>query len=264
MKLKIITYATHKEGYYNILIKQFKKQNVEYKVIGMNKKWKGFFQRYIEIYDYLKTQDDNLIILVMDAFDSLLLDTDTNILNKYKNMKKKIIYGIEDLQNNLKYVLQKIVFNGSEYTLNGGSYIGKNKYLKKMMKTLIETYGCDYSLDDQIIINKFVSDNKLFYNKYMGLDVNCEIFANMSNTNSFYYLLNISQSNYVIDYVKNKIVNTINNISPSIISGCSNFNLNNYVIFLGYDTSLIIKRKKYKYFILKSIYEYIRTHIHIK
>ena len=49
MKLKIITYATHSEGYYNILINQLKKLKIDFKILGMGNTWKGFFQKSILI-----------------------------------------------------------------------------------------------------------------------------------------------------------------------------------------------------------------------
>ena len=132
-----------------------------------------------------------------------------------------------------------------------------------MIKKIIDSYGIDNKLDDQMVINHFFDNNKLFFKKYVNIDTNKLIFANMSNIRSIDYLLNKSKSNYVIDYKKNKIINKNNNISPSIISGCGNFDMSLYVIFLGYSKKLIIKRN-YNIFMINNIIRYFTTYFKIK
>ncbi len=262
MKLKIITYATHSEGYYEILIKHMIKLKLDYKVIGFGTKWIGFYQRIIDVYNYLKIQDKNKIILFTDGFDSIVLESEKTILNKYKKFGKKIVFGIPDIQNNLKKTFQNLVFrNGKRDTIiNAGCYIGKNKYLIKMFKMIINKYGKNSILDDQIVLNNFFNDNEDFFNKYIGLDIDKLIFANMSNNNSLNYFFGIDESNYKVNTQKNKIINIDNNISPSIISGCGNFDMSIYVDFLGYGRNLIIPRN-YNSFMLNNIKNYITTHI---
>jgi hypothetical protein len=262
MKLKIITYATHVEGYYNILIKQLKKNQIDYKIIGYGKKWEGFFQKFLDVYKYLETQDNDTIILFVDGFDSIILENKKKIITKYKKLKKKIIFGIEDLQNNLKKILQNMIFSNNSIIINSGSYIGQNKYLKKLFKMIFKKYGENFILDDQIIINNFINTNDKFISKYVGFDIDKLIFANMSNKYSFNYLIGLNESNYIIDEKINKIINMDNNISPSIISGCGNFDMIKYVEFLGQDKNLIIKRS-YKTFMLKNFLNYLKTYYYI-
>jgi len=138
MKLKIISYATHSEGYYHILLLQLKKLNIDYEIIGYGKKWSGFFQKFTDTYEYLKTQDNNTIILFIDGFDSIVLENKKEILKKYLSFKKKIIFGVEDLQNYVKTISQKIIFTNNKHVINSGSYIGKNKYLIRMFKKIME------------------------------------------------------------------------------------------------------------------------------
>lgn len=260
MKLKILTYATHEEGYYKILAEQLKKLSHDYKIIGFNKKWQGFYQRFYDFYKYLNTQDDNLIILFTDGFDSIILENEKTILKKYLSYNKKIVYGIEDLQNTIKKLSQKIVFTNEKYVINGGSYIGQNKYLKKMFKNILDIYGKDnLLLDDQMIINHYINSNCEFVKKYIGIDIDIKIFANMSNLHSYYYLFGISKSNYIIDKKNNKIINSITKCQPSVISGCSNFDMSVYTDFLGYNKDLFIKRN-YSTFMIKNIINYYKTY----
>lgn len=261
MKLKILTYATHSEGYYNILMSQLNKLKIDYEIIGYGKKWNGFFQKIKDIYEHLKTIDKNTIILFCDGFDSIVLENKKEIFKKYKSYGKKIVFGIEDLQNYLKIFAQKIVFGKNKFIINSGSYIGKNKYLIKMFKEILKKYGADnLFLDDQIIINHFIYSNNNFVKKFITIDNNYKIFANMSNVHSIYYLVGISKSNYKINKAKKKIINHNNGVSPSIISGCGNFNMSNYVNFLGYNTDMIIKRE-YKFFMIKNIINYFKTYL---
>ena len=72
----VIIYATHIDGYMPVLIDQMKKKGIEYKVLGYEKVWEGFFQRTIDYYDFLKTLDDSEIVMFVDGFDSLCFDNE--------------------------------------------------------------------------------------------------------------------------------------------------------------------------------------------
>ena len=48
----VLTYATHSDGYYEILKDQCNKFNMEFVTLGYGKKWKGYLNRYKETLDY--------------------------------------------------------------------------------------------------------------------------------------------------------------------------------------------------------------------
>ena len=63
MNIHIITYATHSEGSFENLINN--EHNVPITVLGWNKPWKGFMDKFINVYKFIKTlPDDDIIIFI--------------------------------------------------------------------------------------------------------------------------------------------------------------------------------------------------------
>jgi hypothetical protein len=247
----IITYATHIDGYMSILVKQCEELNLNLVILGMNKKWEGFFQRTLDYYDYLNSlKDDKDICVFIDGFDTLVMENENTILDKYNSFNKPIVWGV-DLSRNL---LGKLFFGSEDILINGGSYMGRIRELKELFSILIKNYGKDKKLDDQIIINEFYLKNKDYFDKKIAFDINSIIFANANNKSFIYYILdhdtidfiNLLTFNKIFDNVDNlldyhyddlsgKIICNKTKISPSFISGPGCISFDYIVNKLGYN-----------------------------
>ena len=129
--MKVVTVATHNDGYYNILKESCKRNKLNLVTLGFNQRWKGFTMRYELIKEYLKHIKDNEIILIVDAFDVIILQNEEEIIKKFKKFNKKIVFSV---QNGL---ISKILFKKcNQNVLNQGTYIGYVKYLKLLFRIL--------------------------------------------------------------------------------------------------------------------------------
>ncbi len=254
----VITYATHIDGYLPILISECKKLNLKLEIIGLNKKWEGFFQRTLDYYDFLKTLDPNEICVFIDGFDTIALEDEKQIMKKYNLFNKPIVWSV-DLSRNL---LGKIFFNSNEVLINGGCYMGRCKEIIEIFDKLMNLYGKDKKLDDQKMINDFYNKNKNYFEGIIGLDMNSILFANANYNNQVYYLFdkkniilinNLTNNllfdkedrllDYYYDDKTKKIINN-NNTSPSFISGPGCVNMDYLVNKLGYN---FINKRNEKY-----------------
>jgi hypothetical protein len=86
-KIYFITYATHSERLYDILLKSAERNNIKLNVIGMGDKWIGWKNRAQQILNHLKTLDKNMIICHIDGFDSIILANEEEIYNKFITVK---------------------------------------------------------------------------------------------------------------------------------------------------------------------------------
>jgi len=227
----IITYATKIEGYLPILISQCDKLKLKLKIIGQDKKWEGFFQRTLDFNDYLKTLDLNEICVFIDGYDTIPLDNEEKILEKYYSFNKPIVWGV-DLSRNL---IGKIFFGSGEILINGGSYMGKCKEMIQIFDKLISIYGTEKKQDDQKIINEFYLKNKDYFNSLISLDINSIIFANCNYTNYIYYFINNTDIDYYYNDNDNKVYNKQTNISTSFLSGPGCVNMDKIINKLDYD-----------------------------
>ena len=170
--MKVITVATHNDGYYNILKESCKRNKLNLVTLGFNQRWKGFTMRYELIKEYLKHIKDNEIILIVDAFDVIILQNEEEIIKKFKKFNKKIVFSV---QNGL---ISKILFRKCNHNvLNQGTYIGYAKYLKLLYKILNKkTLFKKFNNDDQQILNYKCNIKKIFFKKFVGFDIKNDIF----------------------------------------------------------------------------------------
>lgn len=164
MSLKIITFATHYDGYMRYFVESVKSKNIHLDILGLGDKWKGFIMRYDYYISHIeKNISDEDIIIVCDAYDVLNFANEKEILDKYRSFNSDIVFANDchpDGQptNNfilkLNKLLTSITFKTkNKYILNGGMYIGKKQPLVELFK-MMKNYSIIHNIcDDQIVLN---------------------------------------------------------------------------------------------------------------
>tara|TARA_B100001115_G_scaffold179932_1_gene171501 strand:+ start:62 stop:892 length:831 start_codon:yes stop_codon:yes gene_type:complete len=231
----VLTYATHSDGYYEILKDQCDNFNMEFITLGYGQKWKGYLNRYEETLDYLLTLDENEIVLITDGFDSLLLEDEDTILEKFYKIKKDkwIVYA-----NEYPNLLTKLEFGScNNKNINAGSLIGRVNELIIFMQKFLE-FSKDYKTkDDQVLLTKFCKLKPTFM-EMVELDEKNIIFCMVSYSPVLFHIL----SDYT--YTKNfrniqikdkKIWEKYTNTTPSVVFGWRITNMDDLVEHLGYD-----------------------------
>ena len=137
------------------------------------------------VYDFVKTVDSNEIILTTDGFDVIMINSYTNIINKFiqitNNTSTRIIISAEkgnwpEGANDDNIFINK---NDIFPYPNGGGYIGYAGDLKK----IFEISDCPYGMDDQLwLCNRYrdTMNNKTL--PQIKLDSQNEIFISMHLT----------------------------------------------------------------------------------
>jgi len=210
-----ITYATHSERLYDILIDSAKRNNIKLNVIGMGDVWIGWKNRAQKILDHLKTIDRNMIICHIDGFDSVILGNELEIYNKfitnYKN--NKIVFSSDETNN-----IFMIYFKFKKFTLcrnnfiSAGLYIGYNYYIQDLLQRFIDSN----ETDDQRFFSMLCENNN-----DIGIDLNNIIFYN------YQFFENNGE------YNNNRLY--INNNTPSIISAPGDINITKILNNVGYN-----------------------------
>lgn len=165
--LEIVTYATHRQGKLDELIQN--KYNIPIKVLGMGKKWNGFKDKTIGVYEYIKNKNDHEIIVYIDGFDSIINKNINNLEHLFNKFNCGILISKDSIP--FGYFLSKRIFgscNGS--FLNSGMYMGKVKYLKDLLYKSLQ-HSCK---DDQIVLT-----NTCRHVDYLKIDENNVIFENV-------------------------------------------------------------------------------------
>lgn len=240
--VKLITVATHNDGYLPWLEKSCERFNIELIKLGYGQKWLGFSWRLKLIIDYLKIINPNELVIFIDAYDVIMLRPLDNIEEYYNNIvrmtnKKIIISEDKTIKNNIINILTDIcavVYFGKckDTRICAGSYLGKAKYILEMLNRL--NFNDDD--DDQILFTSYI-------NKYPE-----DIYIDTDNN---FFLTRSLQLDDILKDTHIKINNnklTYMNSKPFFIHGSSNTYLHNLIIKLGYKISnKNIKNIIYKY-----------------
>jgi len=205
--LYIITYATHNERYFEILKQSY--PNII--VLGFGTKWNGFYDKVKATIEFCKEKNDDDLILFVDGFDSVILNTD-NLIEKYKSFKSSLVFS-KDLNPGIifnKYSQDSFFNTCNSLNLNSGLYIGTPKSIIKFWE--------DIKLDDDDQVYATKKCNELG-EKNIKIDKDCKIFYNYSRIDN-------------VHFENNKI--KINNEFPNIISAPAFGNIDDILIKLKF------------------------------
>lgn len=134
--MRIIAVATHKERMFDIFKLSAKKNDIPLDIIGMGQPWKGFGWRWTLIEEHLQNIDDKELILVTDAFDTIILKNGEEFEKRFKTFHSPIVFSKDPDANEFMYLPRYYRWRvfGEDPIINGGTYIGKCAAIKKFIK----------------------------------------------------------------------------------------------------------------------------------
>jgi len=186
--MKLLLYATHSEGYFELMKKQALDLGYELVVLGWGSSWKGFFHRFRLYAEYLgELEDPEELVVINDAFDVLVLRPPEDVEAIYRRHGKPCLWMVEKEQDkNLWMRVGRFLFQpwnrwiSRNWNLNGGSYMGTVKSLLCILQNFLDRYGNDDTLDDQMIVNKHCEEP--FFKDVVALDHDNEVFGYCGST----------------------------------------------------------------------------------
>ena len=228
--MKVITVATEKSGYYYSLEESANKLGYDLILLGYKLKWKGFGWRLSIILDYLRTLPKNEIVMIVDAYDVVLLRSSDDALNIFKEMNVKFLCGSFRKLDGIMGFFQENEFGSSKpeipppyNNLCAGTWMSK-------VETILDIYSkydFKYNDDDQVLLNRIFDEDK---NGVIVPDYNfnifCTVFPNIINR----YIRDIDKI-YIID---NKLKCDVTNTEPVLIHGLANTRLDLILQQLGF------------------------------
>ncbi len=235
MPVYVVTVANKSDGYYEILKKSCIKNGCQLITLGFGEKWGGFVWKYKKLQEFLKTIDNDSIVIFVDGFDVVMVDHIDTFMARYKKFGKSIVLSIINNPDIIKY-LEKKVFNtikykGSEYWLCSGLYVGKAVDLSNMF--YIMDIESDTTNDDQLLLTRFIIANPKFSNDKIALDTKMELFTNASRPKIQDWIIKDTHSPLKLTYKDGQILNEFN--KPTVfLHGPGNVNLKPYIEKLGY------------------------------
>lgn len=223
--MRLVTVATHAEGYYDFLMSSCRRFNTPIDVLGFGEKWNGFPWRMNLVKKYLEEVDDDEVVCFIDAYDVIMLRPLDELEELFLLSGADIVVGHEKHISPLIHMLGVIIFGQcGGLSLNCGTYIGKKYNIMKMLDS------CSTENDDQVLITDYSNANK----GKVHVDTGGVFFLTISNP------FGVFDTNGVL--VEDGSVN-YNGVRPFFAHGCGNTDMNGLVEKLGYT---IRPSQKYK------------------
>jgi hypothetical protein len=204
----IVTYTTHSERYFELL----KQSCPDIIVLGYGEKWNGFNDKVKASVKFCKSKQPDDIICFVDGFDSVVLTSKEEILEKYKTFDIPLVFS-QDMTTSsiiIKYGQDKVFGRCKNKRLNAGLIIGTAESIIDFWSDIQENED-----DQEYATRKCKKIN------YMKIDVENKLFYNYSSADT----INIKNNSLFIN----------NNKYPtSIISAPANNNINHILSQLNY------------------------------
>lgn len=179
--MKLVTVATHSEGYFPWLLKSCKRFGAQLTVLGMGEKWQGFTWRFHLMVQYLKELNADEIVCFIDGYDVVLLKSLEELERRYVKIHEKthckIAVAYEQITNTFHKVATNYTFGTcQQQNVNAGTYIG---YAGDLLDVLQSIYAANpsFNSDDQELLIKYCKQNpNNFY-----IDSECKLFYTLVN-----------------------------------------------------------------------------------
>jgi hypothetical protein len=250
--MKNIVIATKDNvAYYNLMVESCEKYGYDLVVLGMNQSWNGLSDKYKYWEEYLSTLPENEIVMMNDAYDVIMLDSPNNIINKFHKFNKPVVCSVQ------KGMILDFVFpKYFDHIICTGNIIGYAGAILKIIRLVIKNKHLWNDNSDQITFNR-VCTVEPYMQQNIGLDIDQTLFF-VTSISNFTFTNNLKD----IEMRNNKLYNiqksnTNQNEHISILHLAANINGNEYLEYMGYNTSNSVVKGAGSYKI-RQVWTYIK------
>ena len=143
--MRIVSVATHKERMFDLFKQSAENHDIPLDILGMGQQWKGFGWRWTLIEKHLESVDKQELILVTDAFDTVILKNAEEFEKRFKTFNMSIVFSKDPNANEFIYLAQYYRWRvfGDDPIINGGTYIGTCSAILKFIKRIKYTNNTD-------------------------------------------------------------------------------------------------------------------------
>ena len=158
--MRLVTVATHNDGYFEYLTHSCKRFGADLVVLGWEQPWTGFSFKYRLLQIYLKDVPDSDVVCFVDAFDVVMLrsmaDLEKSFLDFSQNTGARVILGYDRVRSKAYKQISAGYFGTCHgYPINSGTYLGYVKDLRRLLNVIYSTP----ELDDQVLLVEYCQNN---------------------------------------------------------------------------------------------------------
>ena len=192
------------------LHKSVKAHGMRLEVLGMHRLYFGVADKFVYLLEYLKNGCDDEFVMFLDAFDTVVVAHEDEIVQKYCEFEAQIVSSAEipcwpDAHRKVEFVYtigERYPFN------NSGAYIARVSSLIELLQ------GYDLKLGSG------KDDQRLMADTYLSA-ANCEqsIIKLDARANIFQSMFGVDDEEVKFNKDEGRVVNTVTGTRPCVIHG---------------------------------------------
>ena len=215
------------------------KFDINVDLIAYGKKWEGYDMKINELYNYLKTLNENDIVCFFDAYDVLFCNSQEKLKSMFLELEEdhNIIIGcheppgrvIDYYMNNIyNYDYSSKIPTKYKY-LCSGTIIGRAKYLKQAL----ELHDTKYA-DDQVFWNYLYREHEELK---IELDYKNKLFFTSSPPKNIINFVTNYSNNDDLEFNGKNIINKYTNTTPVLIHSPGDADMSEFHEYLNLSES---------------------------
>lgn len=136
-QLHVCTVANKKTRTLEQLLESCHHYQIALSVLGLDQPYPGNGQKLVLLKEFVKPYPDDDIVLLVDAFDVLILASPETLVEKFLAMETQCVIGAEKICYPFGHLKERFPPSPTRFKyLNSGTIMGYAGYLKKMLNAL--------------------------------------------------------------------------------------------------------------------------------
>jgi len=231
--MKLVTVATHSDGYFPYLKKSCERNGITLDVLGWGQKWTGYSFKTQLLQSYLKDIPDEEVVCCIDSFDVIALrpldELEKSFRDLTANSGVRIAVGYDRATSTVVKGVGSLYYGTVYgYLVNAGTYMGYAKDLKQM----IDAIYIHPKEDDQKLLTEHCKKNPH------------DVFIDSSSI--FFLTINNPFGDTFYDPILMKIQDGklwYRGVKPFFAHGNGNTDMNRLIELLGYPMTDVEKKQ---------------------
>ena len=252
--MRLVTVATHSEGYFPFLVKSCERMGARLDVLGWGQPWGGFSHKTELVFEHVSALDEDEVVCVLDAYDTLLLRPLDEMEAAFRHFSEysgaRVVVGCDraDMWIARQYAIATFG-TCNEKSINAGTYVGRARDVAGMLHGMLAR---DLRTDDQKQMTKFCREHPSI------VHVDCDMV--------FFWVAIASFGRDAIDArvrVENGGTVTRDGVRPFVVHAPSRTSMIGLLRALGYDVSSefeATQRREFATYLRQSAHHHIREH----
>lgn len=253
--MKIVTVATHSDGYMPILRESCERHGLELIVLGWGEKWQGFTWRQQLVQEYLRQVDPQEVIVFIDAYDVFALQPESVILKRFEQFDSDLVISSEFETSVFARYSARTMYGApcNGHNLNAGMYMGYAWTLQHFFADLQQLNPLGTEKDDQRLIMRYCRTSKLLEDRErqrrVAVDSDGLLFLNLTAGTC---VRGSNQRLYHIDSNHRRLIVNRSQQESCFIHGPGNTNLDAIVELYGFTSQAHPTRSDYRWKFIKT------------